>query len=107
MKLGRAFGTGMGQGSVCGAVSGALMILGLAQGGVVGNDRPARLEVYEKARGFARRFEAGRRTTICRELIGYDLATSEGYAAAAAADIFNTVCLELVRFAAEILEELL
>ncbi len=44
---------------------------------------------------------------MCKELIGVDVGTPEGLAAAREKKIFSTVCPDFVRDAVEILETLL
>ena len=63
------------QGQVCGAVTGALMALGLQRG----SDTPqAKEETYQIAGEFIRRFKETYGTILCRELIGYDISTPDG-----------------------------
>lgn len=105
LKLGRAFGLGMGAGHTCGAVAGALMVLGLAGGDIVDNDRDARFACYEKARAFMAAFRALHGSTDCRELLGLDPATKEGMAQAKERNLFTTLCPALVNTACELLEK--
>lgn len=107
LTLARGFGSGAGMGSLCGAVSGAIMVLGFQQRG--GNDeRKARYETYEAARAFRKAFEDRNRTVLCRDLLeGVDLGTEEGRRLAGEKGLFRRVCPKYVRDAAEILEGLL
>ena len=66
MRMGAAFAGGMHRGETCGAVTGALMALGLAYG-----DDPA--AVAEKTAQFQAAFTERFGSTICREILGYDL----------------------------------
>ena len=71
------FGGGMGrQGGACGAVTGAIMAIGLDRGRK-GRADP-REPSYEPAAELHRRFKAEFGATTCRELIGCDLNTPEG-----------------------------
>ncbi len=96
----------MGYGGICGAVTGGLMVLGF----LVGEDedeRRARYRTYSLAGEFTRRFAARRGTLICKTLLGgVDLGTEEGQKEALEKNLFRTVCLGIVRDAAEILGEL-
>jgi len=67
MKVASGFGGGMYMGSVCGAVSGAFMALGLKYGG----DPSAPMAKLVKE--FGDRFKAKHRFVNCSELIGIDL----------------------------------
>lgn len=64
-------------------------------------------DAYEWVRGFAKRFQAGNATTVCRDLIHCDIDTAEGLAMARQQNLFVTVCPKFVQDAAEILEEML
>ena len=106
MKLGGAFGSGMNMGETCGAVTGALMVIGLrhakvSKAGFLSRDRTER-ETLE----FIERFKARNGTVSCKELLGCDLGTPEGRAAARRDRSFKTRCPHFVRDAGEILEEM-
>jgi C_GCAxxG_C_C family probable redox protein len=96
----------MGTGGICGAVTGAYMILGF----LVGEDedeRRARFKTYELVDEFARRFEARRGTLLCKTLLGgVDLGTEAGRKEAADKNLFREICPGFVRDAAEILDEI-
>jgi C_GCAxxG_C_C family probable redox protein len=105
LKLASPFGAGIARrGEVCGAVSGALLTLGLARGA----DTPAgKEEIYRLSQEFMHRFEEKHGTILCRELIGCDISTPAGYQAATEKRVFVTICPTLVREAAEIVQALL
>jgi C_GCAxxG_C_C family probable redox protein len=103
-----AFGGGIARtGQTCGAVTGALMTIGLARG----SSRPAEKELkersYEMAREFLRRFTERNGTVVCRDLLGCEILTPEGVARAKAQGLFDTVCVKVVKDAVEILEDML
>ena len=104
VKLSSGFGGGMGMGSVCGAVTGAIMAIGLKYGGV---DPKAKGETAKLVREFIDRFKAQHRQLNCRDLLGCDLSTPEGRQTAKDKDLYATVCNGIVRDAARILNELL
>ena len=105
LKLASPFGGGMARrGEVCGAVTGALLALGLARGA----EKPAgKDEIYRLSQEFMHRFEEKHNTIICRDLIDCDLSTPAGYQAAAEKRVFTSICPGLVREAAEIVQALL
>lgn len=72
VKVSSGFGGGMYLGSVCGAVTGGIMAIGVKYGGV---DRKAQLHTAGLARQFAERFKAQHRSINCPDLIGIDLST--------------------------------
>jgi C_GCAxxG_C_C family probable redox protein len=107
LKIASGFGGGMGRtAETCGAVTGALMVLGLRYGGTTG-DPAVKEAVYAQLRQFAEQFKARNRSLVCRDLLGCDISTTEGLAQAKGKQLFATVCVKLVRDAAEILDEML
>jgi C_GCAxxG_C_C family probable redox protein len=108
IKLAEGFAGGMaGLGDTCGAVTGALMVLGLKHGRTRPDDVEAKLATNRRVREFLRRFEARRSSVKCRDLLGCSIDTPEKLQAARNRKLFTTVCPGLVRDAAEILEALL
>lgn len=106
-RLASGFGGGMGcMAGTCGAVTGAYMILGLRHGPATGNDKAAKEAVYRLVREFAARFRERNKSVDCRELLGCDISTADGMAAARAKGLFGSVCPRMVKDAAEILEEM-
>ena len=96
----------MGSGGVCGAVTGAYMVLGF-KFHKEADQRQARHRTYDLVREFNERFKARHGTVICRELLaGVDLGTPSGKQEAADKKLFNTLCPGFVRDAAETLEAL-
>ena len=105
-KIATAFGGGIGRcGSVCGALAGGVMALGIKYG----TNEPSsegRLKVYEVAQKFFKRFEEQHGSVLCRELIGYDLSIPEELEEAGNAKVFEEKCVDIVRKAVETLLEL-
>lgn len=108
LRIAAPFGGGMGRmGEVCGAVTGAFMVLGLKAGNTLAQDRASKEASYDLAREFAERFRRRHRSILCRELLGIDISTSEGLQAARQRGLFKELCPMLVRDSAEIVAELL
>ena len=84
---------------VCGAVSGAILVIGLKHGGdkVVCN---LKTEEYIKI------FKERNTSIICRDLLGCDISTPEGKEKAASENLFKTRCVDMVKNAAQILDDL-
>jgi C_GCAxxG_C_C family probable redox protein len=103
------FGAGMAKRQeVCGAVSGAVMVLGMMLGTRGSHDRTTVEETYTKADEFMARFEAVHNTDNCLQLLqGHDLTTEEGRAAIKELDLRNKVCKACVQTSVEILEEMI
>jgi len=95
----------MGMGRECGAVTGALMILGYKVTDAP-SEKEARYRAYDLAREFVRLFEKKRGTIICRDLLGVDLGTQEGRDRAIKDNLFRTLCPVFVRDAAQILSQM-
>ena len=108
LKLAQGFGGGMGRmGATCGAVTGAYMVIGLAQKMWDENPRQSLDRTYELVREFNQRFKALHGSVICKELISCDLSTSEGLAEARNKKIFTTVCPDFVSDSVKILEAMI
>jgi C_GCAxxG_C_C family probable redox protein len=105
LKLASPFGGGVARrGQTCGAVTGALMVLGLAKGA----DTPAGKEdAYRLGQEFLQRFESRHGTILCRELIGCDISTPEGRQQAREKGAFTALCPLFVQNAAEIAQAML
>ena len=105
LRLASPFGGGIArQGQVCGALTGALMVLGLH----IGNTDPSyKEETYFLSQEFMETFQKKHGSILCRELLGYDLSRPEGLQAAREGKVFATVCPALVSGAAEALTEML
>ena len=107
VKIARAFGSGMGMGETCGAVTGALMVIGLKHAGLKGRSLFSKDRTEDIAREFVVRFKARNGTTLCRELLGCDVSSFGGLKTAKKEKHFKKRCPKFVQDAAEILEEIL
>jgi C_GCAxxG_C_C family probable redox protein len=108
LKLAMGFGGGMARtGKTCGAVTGVYMILGLSQHINENNARESIERTYKLIRDFNREFTALHGSLNCKDLIKLDLAVPEQRAEAQDKHIFVTVCPDIVRDAAKIMEILL
>lgn len=108
-KLSSSFGGGLGRmREVCGAVSGAAMVLGIAKGYSDSKNAQAKKEHYHLIQEFARRFKEKNGSIICRELLtGVKTAEGNNPEARTPAYYKKRPCPELVKQAAEIVDELL
>ena len=104
-KLASPFGGGIArQGETCGAVSGALLVLGLKFGPKAGESNDA---VYSMAQEFIQRFQEQHASTLCKQLIDFDISQPQELLAARAARVFHKTCPELVRSAAGIVNSMI
>jgi C_GCAxxG_C_C family probable redox protein len=109
LKLSSSFGGGMGRlREVCGAVSGMFMVVGMKYGYSDPKDTKAKAEHYRLIQELAKRFKEQNGSIICRELLGLDHkhdipvpeARNESY-------YKKRPCVELVKYAAEILDNIM
>ncbi|MCX6031403.1 MAG: C-GCAxxG-C-C family protein [Chloroflexi bacterium] len=108
LRVAGAFGGGMARlGETCGAVTGALMVIGLKHGQISPEDKPAKDKTYALARAFAEQFVAQHGSLRCPELLGCHIGTAEGMQLAKDKGLFVSLCPKLVSDAAEIVERLL
>ncbi len=108
LKIAQPFGGGIAQrGETCGAAAGAFLVIGLKYGRTRPDDTVAKETTYELMHEFIRRFQTAHGSIVCKELLGHDLSTPEGHDQAAEDGLFESLCPELVKSAATLLEELL
>ena len=108
LRVAGPFGGGTARmGLICGAASGGLMALGLKYSQTRAEDKEAKERTYALAREYLERFRARNGAVLCRELLGYDLSTSEGLQTAKEKGLFDSLCPRLVAAAVEIAEQLL
>lgn len=100
LKIGACFGSGMRKAEVCGACTGALMVLGLK----FGEDRVKSNEVCER---FLDEFKNENGSYLCRDLLNSDISTEEGRQYAIENNLFNELCPKMVESASRIVEEIL
>jgi C_GCAxxG_C_C family probable redox protein len=100
-----AFGGGLARsGETCGAVTGALMVVGLKYGKLTAEDQTAKDETYRIGQQLMADFAAEHGSTTCRILLGYDLSDPVQRQAAHDAGATRKVCPALVRAAVEWLQ---
>ncbi len=80
IKFSTVFGGGINfMGKTCGAVTGALMVIGLKYG---------RTKTHLLASDFIKKFKALNRSIFCKDLLGFDISTGEGIERAIENDFF-------------------
>ncbi len=107
LKISTQFGAGARKGEMCGAVSGALMALGLKYGFSDGTAWEKKELAHRMADEFMNRFVEKKGTVVCRELLGHDLSKQGELEQCRELGLFKTICPEMVRCAAEIVEDML
>ncbi len=106
MQIAAGFGGGMRLGEMCGAVTGALMVLGLRHASENCEELSGRIEVYSRVVEFSESFKKLNGSVICRELLGCDISTPDGMKHAQDQNLFKTICVKMVEDSARILEAL-
>jgi len=105
-QIATCFAGGIGNtGSVCGAVIGAVMGIGLVRGR--SDDMQEMMQTLAVGQEFRRRFEAEMDTINCHELTGIDLTTQEGLERLMTSDVPATVCFPAVGIAYRLVADLL
>jgi len=108
LRVAGAFGGGMARmGETCGAVTGALMVIGLCYSKVKPEDDEAKELTYRLVNRYVEEFKQQYGSISCRDLLGCDLSTVEGRLSAKQNDLFNSKCRSFVRSSAKIIESLL
>jgi C_GCAxxG_C_C family probable redox protein len=112
VKISAGFGGGMMLGSVCGAVTGAIMAIGLKRGGV---GMESGMAIGKSVRDFTDRFKAQYKSVNCVDLTGFDPSKidfnkpevlAEMYKTAQAKNQFGA-CVGYVKDATKIVTEIL
>lgn len=110
IKVVSPFGGGGFHGEMCGAVLGALAVIGAAYGASeLGDDEQDQIMI-EKTREFNRRFEEKFGTVVCRDLLkeyGLDYAREGELIRSKETNASVEVCSECVKEALEILEDII
>lgn len=106
LRISTGFGAGMGrQQEVCGAVTGALMVIGSKHGMSDAGDVAAKERTYAEVKEFTQRFCELHGSISCRELLACDINTEEGKKDFSERNLSATVCLVCVQNACKLLEE--
>lgn len=103
LKIAAGFGGGMARhGEVCGAVTGAIMVIGLKTGPIEATDTAAKENTYALTQQLIDQFTERHGSILCRELLGCDLGRPDGLRQAREGQLFTTRCPLFVQDAAEI-----
>lgn len=107
LKIGSCFGSGMRKGEVCGACTGALMVLGLKYGHSKVGDIESKLKVDEVTDKFLDNFKLENGSYLCNDLLKCDISTKEGIKHALKNNLFTDFCPKMVESAVIITENIL
>ena len=105
LRLSCGLGGGLGKlGLVCGAVSGACLIIGLKHGQYLPDDKQSKEKTYELVHEFGKRFIERNQTVNCNELLQIDWRSGDEQTIR---ERVREICPRVVKDAAEILESIL
>ncbi len=107
LKLGACLGSGMRKGEVCGACTGALLVLGSLYGQCNQDDIKSRLIANEVNEKMMDRFAQVCGSYLCNELLGCDISTSDGVKYAKENRLFTEFCPKMVANAVDVLEQII
>lgn len=107
LKLGACFGSGMRKAEVCGACTGALMVLGALYGQCDKDDLESRRIANEVNDRMMDQFAETCGSYLCRDLLKCDISTPEGVAYARENQLFTEFCPQMVANAVDILEQMI
>lgn len=102
LQMACGLGSGARSAEICGAVSGAVLVIGLKYG--VYDDSSKEL-CNTKVEEFIKSFKEKNKSIVCRDILGCDISTQQGKENALIGQLFSTVCLDMVLDAAQILED--
>lgn len=100
------FGGGFRSGEICGAVSGAVAVIGLKYGQHDAGDKDSKRICYARTKEFIKSFKEKNGSVVCREILKCDISTKEGSEQARSGNLFGTTCSNMVKSAVSLLEEL-
>jgi len=109
LKIGCAFGGGMARRQMtCGAVSGALMALGLHYGRAADDQYAKTARTYDKSNEFINEFKKLHGSITCRGLLqGLDMNDPTDMAMIRELNLYQTVCTKYVQDSVEITERVI
>ena len=105
-KLATGFGGGMKKGEVCGAVTGALMVIGLKYGTSENANEEAKQNASVKVLAFQEEFVKQNGSLLCKTLLGYNLSVEDELKIIEEKGLFRSICPDLVKCSVAIVEEL-
>ena len=104
--LSSAFGGGINKmGEICGAVSGAIMLIGLKYGRVMADDQDAIERTEKQTNNFFDEFKKRNKFLKCKELLGYDFGIESENEFIKNNDLTRQLCPKFVKDAVEIFEK--
>ena len=108
IRVASSFGGGIARtGKTCGAVTGALMVLGMMEWNSEVEKEEAKQHVYTLSQRLMEEFKKKNQTLNCEELLGVSVNQPEGRAVVKANNLTGKVCHHLINDVTEILDKLI
>ena len=105
VRVAAGLGGGVKSGEICGAVSGAAIVIGLKYGEKSASDPEAKRLCTEKTQAFVQRFKAQHGALVCRELLKKGIETEGGPQMVEHIGGHAPICYRLVKDAVMLLED--
>lgn len=107
-KISCGFGAGIARsGNICGAVSGAILVIGMKYGKATKEDNAAREKTYALVDEFLKEYTALHGSVMCPDLLGYDMSDPAQFAEAKEKKVAARLCPGLTKDAVIVLEKVL
>ncbi len=107
-KISTCFGGGMRQGGICGCITAAMLVIGMAVGFYDSQDRELEIYVNKKTDEFIKRFTKKMNGDInCRDILGRDISEPDGMASIRKEGLILKKCPRPIDVSIDILEDML
>ncbi len=107
LKIAASFGSGMCKAEVCGACTGALMVIGAMYGQDEAEDKTPRAKTNRLTAEFLDEFAKANGSYLCKNLLQCDISTPAGLVTARQNNLFTEFCQKMVASAVKVLEKIL
>ncbi len=105
-KMAACFGGGMSMGGTCGAVTGALIVLGMKYGHFEENDAASKDIMAAKRAEFLMKYNEKYSSTVCNDLLNHDITKPEEFQKILDEGLLFNFCPKVVEEVIEILKEI-
>lgn len=104
LRVASGFGSGMRKAETCGAVTGAIMAIGLKHGQTKSFDHEAKEKTNVLVHEFQELFQKKSGATSCKDLLGTDISIKENFDKAKDSGLFDSICTKCIADSISILE---
>ena len=107
LRISQGFGAGIAYtDDICGAISGAIIVIGLRYSRITAEDKTAKEKTYAVVGEFLKQFEQRNGSVKCTRLLGYNLSDPQQVAEVKKNKVVMARCPAFVRDAVELIETL-